>query len=85
MSNIEIYTQDWCPFCTRAKQVFDGRGVAYTEINAPRGSEARAEAARRCCRQPDAACRQRRPGGNDKRGLALPCPECQDRPTWLPR
>jgi len=47
MSNIEIYTQDWCPFCTRAKQVFDGRGVAYTEINAPRGSEARAEAARR--------------------------------------
>ena len=47
MSTIEIYTQDWCPFCTRAKQVFDSRGVAYTEIDAPRGSEKRAEAAQR--------------------------------------
>jgi glutaredoxin 3 len=47
MPRIEIYTQDWCPFCTRAKQVFDARGVRYTEIDAPRGSEARAEAARR--------------------------------------
>jgi len=47
MPRIEIYTQDWCGFCTRAKQVFDGRGVAYTEIDAPRGSPERAEAARR--------------------------------------
>ncbi len=47
MPKIEIYTQDWCPFCSRAKQVFDTRGVAYTEIEAPRGTEARAEAARR--------------------------------------
>jgi glutaredoxin 3 len=47
MSRIEIYTQDWCPFCTRAKQVFDRRGVAYTEIDAPRGSPARDEAVRR--------------------------------------
>ncbi len=47
MPRIEIYTQDWCPFCTRAKQVFDRRGVAYTEIDAPRGSQERAEAAQR--------------------------------------
>ena len=47
MPNIEIYTQDWCPYCARAKQVFDSRGVAYTEIDAPRGTEARADAARR--------------------------------------
>ncbi len=47
MSNIEVYTQDWCPYCTRAKQVLDRHGAAYTEINAPRGSEARAEAIRR--------------------------------------
>jgi glutaredoxin 3 len=47
MPKIEIYTQDWCPYCARAKQVFDSRGAAYTEIDAPRGSEARAEAARR--------------------------------------
>ncbi len=47
MPTIEIYTQDWCPFCARAKQVFDKRGVAYTEIDAPGGSEARAESVRR--------------------------------------
>ena len=47
MPNVEIYTQDWCPYCSRAKELFDRRGVAYTEIHAPRGSEARAEAARR--------------------------------------
>jgi len=47
MAQIEIYTQDWCGFCARAKQLFEQRGVAYTEIDAPRGSEARAEAMRR--------------------------------------
>jgi glutaredoxin 3 len=47
MPEIEIYTQDWCPFCARAKQVFDTRGVAYREIPAERGTAARAEAARR--------------------------------------
>jgi len=47
MPEIEIYTQDWCPFCARAKQVFDTRGVAYREIPAERGTTARAEAARR--------------------------------------
>lgn len=47
MANIEIYTQDWCPYCTRAKQVFDRRGVTYVEIDAPRGSEKRAEAIER--------------------------------------
>ncbi len=47
MARIEIYTQDWCGFCARAKQLFDNRGAPYTEIHAPRGSEARAEATRR--------------------------------------
>jgi glutaredoxin 3 len=47
MAKIEIYTQDWCGFCARAKQLFEQRGAAYTEIDAPRGSEARAEATRR--------------------------------------
>ena len=47
MSRIEIYTQEWCGYCARAKQVFDRRGVAYTEIDAPRGSPERAEAIRR--------------------------------------
>ena len=47
MPKIEIYTQDWCPYCARAKQVLDGKGAAYQEIDAPGGSPARAEARER--------------------------------------
>jgi glutaredoxin 3 len=47
MAEIEIYTQDWCPYCARAKALFDGRGVAYREIAAERGTAARDEAAER--------------------------------------
>ncbi len=47
MATVEIYTQPWCPFCVRAKQLFDTRGIAYTEIEAPGGSAARAESTRR--------------------------------------
>jgi glutaredoxin 3 len=43
MPNVEIYTQDWCPYCVRAKALLDRKGVAYTEIDAPAGSPARAE------------------------------------------
>ena len=47
MASVEIYTQDWCPYCARAKALFDKKGVAYREIGAPHGSAARAEAAKR--------------------------------------
>ncbi len=47
MPDVEIYTQEWCPYCARAKQLFDRRGVAYREISAERGTEARAEAMQR--------------------------------------
>ncbi len=47
MADIEIYTQDWCPYCTRAKSLLDGKGVAYKEIEAPGGSPARAESRQR--------------------------------------
>jgi len=47
MPSIEIYTQDWCPFCVRAKQVLEKKGAAYQEIDAPGGSAARQEAMRR--------------------------------------
>ena len=40
MPEIEVYTQDWCPYCTRAKQVLDKKGVTYKEIDAPAGSAA---------------------------------------------
>jgi glutaredoxin 3 len=43
MPDIEIYTQDWCGYCARAKQLLDSKGVEYREIDAPGGSAARAE------------------------------------------
>ena len=39
---IEIYTQAWCPYCTRALALLTKKGVAFEEIDAPGGSPARA-------------------------------------------
>jgi glutaredoxin 3 len=47
MPLIEIYTQDWCPYCVRAKALLDRKGVQYTEIDAPGGSAERADSQRR--------------------------------------
>lgn len=44
MPEIEIYTQDWCGYCARAKQLLDRKGATYREIDAPHGTPARAEA-----------------------------------------
>lgn len=32
MSNIEIYTKGYCPFCKYAKALLDAKGVIYREI-----------------------------------------------------
>lgn len=47
MPEIEIYTQDWCGYCARAKQLLDRKGAAYREIEAPHGTPERAEATQR--------------------------------------
>ena len=47
MPQVEIYTQDWCGYCARAKRLLDEKGVEYREIDAPHGSTERAEARRR--------------------------------------
>jgi glutaredoxin 3 len=47
MPDIEIYTQAWCPYCERAVHLLTTKGVAFREIDAPRGSTARAEARER--------------------------------------
>jgi glutaredoxin 3 len=44
---VEIYTQPWCGYCARAKNLLDRKGVPYTEIEAPHGTPARAEATTR--------------------------------------
>lgn len=33
MATIEIYTKFFCPYCTRAKALLDGKGAAYEEID----------------------------------------------------
>ena len=47
MKKIEIYTQPWCPYCARALNLLQQKGVAFEEIEAPQGSAKRADAARR--------------------------------------
>jgi glutaredoxin 3 len=47
MAEIEIYTQPWCPFCSRAVNLLTKKGVAFREIDAPHGTEARREAIQR--------------------------------------
>jgi glutaredoxin 3 len=41
MPKIEIYTQPFCPYCDRAKALLTRKGVAFEEIDAPHGSQAR--------------------------------------------
>ena len=47
MAKVEIFTTDFCPYCARAKALLDSKGVAYEEIYAPNGSEARRQAIQR--------------------------------------
>ncbi|MDD2875696.1 MAG: glutaredoxin 3 [Acidiphilium sp.] len=47
MPNVEIYTQPFCPYCSRALKLLRDKGVAFTEIDAPHGSAARRDATMR--------------------------------------
>ena len=33
MKNVEIYTTPFCPFCYRAKQLLDSKGINFNEID----------------------------------------------------
>jgi glutaredoxin 3 len=41
MKKVTIYTSDYCPYCTRVKAFFDGKGVAYEEIDLSKDPERR--------------------------------------------
>ena len=43
MAKIEIYSKPMCPYCVRAKALFDKKGVSYTDINAFISQEKRRE------------------------------------------
>jgi glutaredoxin 3 len=47
MPKIEIYVQDFCPYCARAVGLFRQKGVPFEEIHAPHGSDARKQAVAR--------------------------------------
>ena len=47
MPAIEIYTQPWCPYCSRAVALLQQKGVPFQEIDAPHGTAERMEATRR--------------------------------------
>ena len=47
MSDVEIYSSMFCPFCTRAKRLLDGKGVDYTEIDVDFDREKRQEMVQR--------------------------------------
>jgi glutaredoxin 3 len=43
MATIEIYTKAFCPYCHRAKALFDGKGVSYEEVDITMGGPRRGE------------------------------------------
>lgn len=44
---IEVYIQDFCPFCSRATALLTAKGLAFHEIYAPGGSKERGESQKR--------------------------------------
>ena len=47
MPRIEVYTQPWCPYCSRAMHLLTKKGAAVEEIHAPGGSAERAQSVQR--------------------------------------
>ncbi len=43
MATVEIYTKDFCPYCTRAKALLTKKGVDFTEYDISLGGPKRAE------------------------------------------
>ncbi len=41
MAKVEVYTTNYCPYCTRAKQLLDMKDVDYAEIDVSSDDAAR--------------------------------------------
>ncbi len=41
MAQIEIYTQPYCPYCSRALALLQAKGVAFQQVSAPHGTPER--------------------------------------------
>ena len=44
---VVMYATDWCPYCRRARQLLEAKGVAYEAIDVDLSHEARTEMQRR--------------------------------------
>ncbi len=42
-AKIVMYTTAWCPYCSRARHLFESKGVPFEEIDIDARPEARAE------------------------------------------
>lgn len=47
MSQVTIYTKPYCPFCVRALELLETKGVAFTEVEAAFDPDKRQEMIRR--------------------------------------
>jgi glutaredoxin 3 len=47
VTSIEIYTKAFCPYCWRAKQLLDAKGVRYREISVDAGGQHREQMVQR--------------------------------------
>jgi glutaredoxin 3 len=43
MAKVEIYTSQWCGFCSRAKMLLDSKSVDYAEYDVTMGGPLRAQ------------------------------------------
>ncbi|MGQ3888754.1 glutaredoxin 3 [Legionella sp. CNM-1927-20] len=43
MANVVMYSTSYCPYCMRAKQLLDSKGVSYQEIRVDEEPEKREE------------------------------------------
>ncbi|RJG13071.1 glutaredoxin 3 [Pseudomonas cavernicola] len=47
MPSVVVYSSDWCPYCTRAKQLLAKKGVIFEEISVDGKPDVRAEMTRK--------------------------------------
>lgn len=44
MAQIEVFTQAWCPYCSRVVALLQQKGVVFQQTEAPHGSPQRKDA-----------------------------------------
>lgn len=44
MKAVKVYTKDYCPYCSAAKNLLKGKGIAFTEVDMQEMSDSDIEA-----------------------------------------